>query len=202
MNRLERSLRRLVSDLRAIGCDYALVGGLAVSVRAEPRLTRDVDVVVSVVDDQAAEEVVRTLAGVGYHPTAVMEQEAIGRLATVRLERMDEPSGFVVDLLFASSGIEPEIVAAADLMEVLTGLTLPVASTGHLIAMKLLARDDRRRPTDADDLRALSEVAQPSDWDVAANAVRAITARGFHRGRDLSAALDELRRSGAYPADP
>jgi hypothetical protein len=115
---------------------------------------------------------------------------------------MDEPSGFVVDLLFASSGIEPEIVAAADLMEVLTGLTLPVASTGHLIAMKLLARDDRRRPTDADDLRALSEVARPSDWDVAANAVRAITARGFHRGRDLSAALDELRRSGAYPADP
>lgn len=43
-----------------------------------------------------------------------------------------------MDLLFASSGIEHEIVAAADPLEVLPDLTVPVARTGHLIALKPL----------------------------------------------------------------
>lgn len=50
----------------------------------------------------------------------------------------------VVDVLFASSGIEPELVRAAEPIEVLPSLTVPVARTGHLIAVKLLARDDER----------------------------------------------------------
>lgn len=45
----------------------------------------------------------------------------------------------IVDLLFASSGIENEVVASADLLEVLPGLTVPVATTAHLIALKVLA---------------------------------------------------------------
>jgi hypothetical protein len=61
----------------------------------------------------------------------------------------------VTDLLFASSGIEPEIVAAAEELLVLPDLTQSVATVGHLLAMKLLARDDRHRPADADDLAAL-----------------------------------------------
>jgi len=35
-------------DLRELGAEFAIVGGLAVSARAEPRLTRDLDVAVSV----------------------------------------------------------------------------------------------------------------------------------------------------------
>ena len=73
-----------------------------------------------------------------------MEQEATSRLATVRLVSPGQTaSGVVVDLLFASSGIEPEIVAAADPLEVFPGVTLPVACRGHLIALKTLSRDDR-----------------------------------------------------------
>ena len=53
----------------------------------------------------------------------------------------------MTELLYASSGVESEIVEATDDVEVLPGLVLPVATIGHLVAMKLLARDDRRRPT-------------------------------------------------------
>ena len=52
-----------------------------------------------------------------YRIEAVVEQEAVGRLATVRLTRSSEPNAPVVDLLFASSGIEPEIVAEAEPIE-------------------------------------------------------------------------------------
>ena len=59
------------------------------------------------------------------------------RLATAGL-RSRVPGGIIVDLLFASSGIEPEITAAAEVLTVARGLRMPVARTGHLIALKLL----------------------------------------------------------------
>ncbi|MGH8873015.1 MAG: nucleotidyl transferase AbiEii/AbiGii toxin family protein [Acidimicrobiia bacterium] len=194
---LETSLRRRVADLKDLGVGFALVGGLAVSVRAEPRLTRDADFVLAVADDLEAEQVVRNLVVAGYVPGTIVEQEATGRLATIRLSHPRDP-GVVTDLLFASSGIEGEIVAAAEMIEVLPGLIIPVATIGHLIAMKLLARDDRQRPTDADDLRALGEVADEAAWSTAKDAVRAIAARGYNRGRDLDAALEELRGHGPF----
>lgn len=198
MNELERSLRQVASDLGALDRRFAVVGGLAVSVRAEPRLTRDVDVALSVVDDPDAERVVASLRQRGYEVLAVVEQEATGRMSTVRLIRRGDRSGLVTDLLFASSGFEPEVVEAADHVEVLPGLVLPVATVGHLIVMKLLARDDRRRPADADDLRALGSVASSDDWKQARHAVTLVHARGYERGRDLAALLDDLRRNGPY----
>ena len=106
------------------------------------------------------------------------------------------PSRLPFALLFASCGIEPEIVAAA--VAVVRDLVLPVACVGHLIAMKLLARDDRRRPLDADDLFSLRRIANDQDWDVAEVAVELITDRGYARGRQLRPALRLLRVHGAY----
>jgi hypothetical protein len=56
VNSLEAALRRVASELDARGRRWALVGGLAVSARAEPRTTRDVDIVVDVQDDADAED--------------------------------------------------------------------------------------------------------------------------------------------------
>nr|WP_239003792.1 hypothetical protein [Nocardia panacis] len=98
----------------------------------------------------------------------------------------------VVDLLFASSGIEPEIVRAAESLEIFPGLVLPVARTGHLIALKLLARDDESRPQDSADLRNLAAVATTRDMVDAAEAVRLIAERGFNRDRDLAELLADM----------
>lgn len=198
MTSLERSLRRAVDDLRSLEGEFALVGGLAVSARSEPRLTRDADFAVAVADDAEAETLIAALRARGYEVVATVEQEAADRLATVRLLRGDDDSDLVTDLLFASSGIESEIVAAADELLVTADLRVPVATVGHLLAMKLLARDDRRRPADADDLVALAEVADDVDWNEARSAAALIVERGFGRGRDLVSALDLLRSDGAY----
>lgn len=190
MNDLERALRLLVRDLEAQGAPYALVGGLAVSARAEPRLTRDADVVISTSDDHETQAVIRDLAARGYDVGAILEHEPSGRIASVRMSH-PEREEVVLDLLFASSGIESEIARQAETLEVLPGMRIPVARTGHLVAMKLLASDERRRPADADDIRALLAVASPSDIEDARAAVEKITDRGFNRGRDLARALDE-----------
>lgn len=98
----------------------------------------------------------------------------------------------MVDLLFATAGIEPEVVAGADVLELLPGLRLPVASIGHLVALKLLSRDDRTRPQDAADLRALHAVLGPPDELTARAAVSLIERRGFARGRRLGALLEDF----------
>jgi hypothetical protein len=55
---LDAILRRIVADLAATSHARALVGGLAVSVRTEPRFTRDADLAVAVTDDADAEALV------------------------------------------------------------------------------------------------------------------------------------------------
>lgn len=187
----EAPLRHIAEHLAACGARWALVGGLAVAARAEPRLTRDTDVAVSVTGDAEAEALISGLQGAGYRLVAVVEHGPSGRMATARLENTVVRGG-LTDLLFSSCGIEPEIVAAADTIGVLPGLSVPVASRAHLIAMKLLARDDRHRPTDYDDLHALAAVADAGDWPQAGEAVALIHEREFDRGRDLVGALREL----------
>lgn len=193
MNIVEAAMRAAAADLRATRRQWALVGGFAVAVRAEARFTRDVDIAVAVADDQAAEAVVREMVSRGYSIRASIEQETTGRLATIRLgSPSSDDDDVIVDLLFASSGIEPEIAAAAEVEEIIVGLKLPVAQTGHLIALKLLARDDERRPQDLADLRMLIAVATEADLTTAREGISLITQRGYDRGRDLSAALAEL----------
>ena len=200
MNLLEAALRRIASDLQRHHRRWALVGGFAVSARAEPRFTRDIDAAVMVENDADAEGLVRALIADGYELLAAVQQDETGRLATVRLS--SPPGGeVVVDLLFASSGIEPEIARSAEPTEIVPGLTLPIATTGHLIALKLLARDDQSRPQDLADLRALRAVATPEDLAAADRAARLISSRGFNRGRDLTAALKEVRESPNRPSD-
>jgi predicted nucleotidyltransferase len=195
VNILEAAMRRIAADLERHGRRWALVGGFAVSARAEPRFTRDIDAAVIVDDDSDGEALVRSLLADRYRVLASVEQEETGRLATVRLSSPLGGGDVVVDLLFASSGIEPEIVRAADVTEIVPGLSLPVATAGHLIALKLLARDDQHRPQDLADLRALRAVATSADYRAAREAVRLISARGFDRGRDLLAALHEIEQS-------
>ena len=197
MTRVEQALRRIVADLERSSHAFALIGGFAISARTEPRFTRDVDLVVSVVDDEAAEALIGDLARRGYRLVASVEQVAAGRLATARLASPVAPGDeLIVDLLFASSGAEPEIAERAEALSLLEDLVVPVARTGDLLALKLLARDDAARPQDAVDLSALRAVATADDLVLARETAQLITARGFARGRDLVAALDVLVANG------
>lgn len=198
---LAQAVSRVAAELDAADAQYALVGGLAVSARAEPRTTRDVDLAVSVPDDTAAEQLLFSLQRKGYSVFSLVEQERVGRLATARLLGAKRRGEVIVDLLFASSGIEAEVVQRADRVSIAPGVTLPVATVADLMAVKVLARDDRSRPQDWDDLRALLAVASPADLERTEVALRLIQSRGFGRGRQLlrlwRRALTEFRGQGA-----
>jgi predicted nucleotidyltransferase len=182
----------VLGELERLGYPSCLVGGLAVSARAEPRFTRDIDLAIAVASDQEAERIVGALGVNGYKVLATVEQQESQRLATVRM-LLPAERGVVTDLLFASSGIEPEVVAQGEPIEILPGLAVRVATTGHLLALKVLARDDARRPQDRVDLRSLLLVADERERQRAREALALIQNRGYHRGRDLLDAWEQLQ---------
>ncbi len=198
MTPVAEALARVLEHLRDE--PIALVGGLAVSARSEPRFTRDVDLAVAVGSDLDAESLVRRLIGNGYRVAAQIEQEATGRLATVRLLPVD--GAVVCDLLFASSGIEPELVRSATRLTLFADVTVSVASVGHLIALKLLSRSPRRSQDDAD-LRALYTVADAATLAEAQMALALITSRGYAREKQLEREFSEWLRlmASEKPAD-
>ena len=96
----EEALVDVTVRLKRLGVAYALVGGLAISIRAEVRFTRDVELAIVVDSDADVERITRALAGEGFALVAVVEREKKKRIAIARLR---SPSGSVVDLLAASS---------------------------------------------------------------------------------------------------
>lgn len=191
MIRLRDALVRLATDLEALEQRWALIGGMAVSARSEPRTTEDLDVSLVVGSDQEAESLSRDFMARGYLMAEVpREQVDVERMAIVRFLAPSQRSKVIVDLFFAISGIEAEIVAAATVAEVFSGVFLPVATTGHLLALKVLAR----RPKDLADVESLLRHSEQKDIQEAREALELISRRGFDGGRDLIVEFSKLVR--------
>jgi hypothetical protein len=181
------ALAAIIARLRTLQRSFALVGGLAVSVRGEVRFTRDVDLAVVVRDDSDAEQLVLDLRNDGYTPIASVEHDERDRLSTVRLM---SPEGVKIDLLFASCGIEAEIVDRSTSLDVPHVGQLPCACSEELVAMKVLSMTERR----LQDRMDASRLLQLGDVDLSRvrENLELITSRGFHRDQDLQAKLDTV----------
>jgi hypothetical protein len=69
---LEAALRQIHIDLTEAHVSFALVGGLAVSARTEPRFTRDADLAVAVASDAESESLIHNLRTRDYGIGAVV----------------------------------------------------------------------------------------------------------------------------------
>lgn len=185
---IERALAGAVAQLRDANRQFALVGGLAVSVRAEVRFTRDVDLAVQVRDDADAERLVFELKAAGYQPVATVEHQQHNRLSTIRLLA---PSEVKVDLLFASCGIETEVVERASTVLLPHAGEVPVAAPEELLAMKVLSLSDRRLQ-DRIDAQQLLASNPALDLTRVRENLRRIRERGYDRGEDLEGKLTDL----------
>jgi hypothetical protein len=56
--------------------------------------------------------------------------------------------------------------------------------------MKVLSRNDQKRPLDRADLAALLKIAKSSELEMARELLAKMMARGTHRGRTLTRELD------------
>ena len=188
---LGRAITSVVVWLNNNQIKYALVGGLAVSFRALERATKDIDVAIATTDDTEAENIILSLQSLGFHPATLLENKKQKRISTVRLLSAEFP-GVYLDLLFATSGIEPEVVESAEPVEVLPEVIVQLATRPSLLAMKVLSSTSKHRRQDLLDIDNLFAEATTEEIIHAKKLVSLIQERGFNHQQDLLALFDKL----------
>lgn len=135
------------------GEPYAIVGGLAVVLRARPRLTQDIDLVVNV-PSGALPRLIATAVSHGLTSTedALPDSDEEG-LLRLRFAG-DREGGLGVDVMYSADPASARLLARATLVSV-AGCNARVATVEDLILMKLEAN----RPQALDDVLALRDAA-------------------------------------------
>jgi predicted nucleotidyltransferase len=182
---LQTTLADVVSFLQVKNIPYALIGGLAVSLRGETRVTADVDIVIAA-DVERGLSLIGELEGSNFRPLFTDVAEVVAKAFLLPLRHRD--TNVKVDIAIGLSGFERQIVERAELLD-LAGTRVAVATAEDLLIMKVLAG----RPRDEQDLRGLV-IAQGSrlDWDYC---LRLATELGSALELDLASRVLVLRSS-------
>lgn len=143
----DKILARLGATLNESNLPYMIIGGQAVLLYGEPRLTRDVDITLGVGIDhldvllQAIEKIpLRTLP----------EEVAAFVKQTMVLPAIDESTGIRVDFIFSLTPYESQAINRANHIRIL-GQDVLFASVEDLIIHKIFSG----RPRDMEDVRII-----------------------------------------------
>ena len=143
----EALLQKIARGLDSRKIPYMLIGGQAVLVYGEPRLTRDVDVTLGV----GPEKLDTILDWVRESGWRVLVESAAAFVAqTYVLPCVDEASGIRIDFIFSISNFERQAIERAKSMEV-QGTPVRFASAEDVIIHKIVAG----RPRDIEDVRSI-----------------------------------------------
>lgn len=160
---LAAALVALVRWLTTAGVPYALIGGLAVSLQAEPRFTEDVDVVVWI-DDDRWPRLIEEASAFGITPRRA---DVLAFAARTRVLLLQHASGVPIDVSCGALPFEEELIADAAPVE--TGpVVVRVARPAHLLVMKAVAN----RPRDWADIESLLRQCPALDTTEARRRVR------------------------------
>ncbi|MBU1672696.1 MAG: nucleotidyl transferase AbiEii/AbiGii toxin family protein [Actinobacteria bacterium] len=152
----EEILAGLASRLREAEIPYMVIGGLAVLLYGEPRMTRDIDVTLGVTPDRLA-DVLRVVESLSLRPLVDDPASFVSR--TMVLPVIHERTGVRVDLIFSFTGYESQAIERATRVEVLDE-EVCFASVEDLVIHKLFAA----RPRDLEDV--VSVLKRHPDLDV------------------------------------
>lgn len=140
-------LTRLAAALDEAGIPYMVIGGQAVLVHGEPRLTRDIDVTVGLGTD-GLDRLLTVLGQTGLQP--LPDDPTAFATETMVLPAVDPGSGIRVDLILSFTTYELEAIERARPAPAGLG-SVRFASAEDLIVHKMIAG----RPRDLEDVRSI-----------------------------------------------
>jgi len=143
----QRILRKLARELKQASIPYMVIGGQAVLVYGEPRLTRDIDVTLGIGVDELA-RIKKVLPAMGLKILVKKDQEFVKR--TMVLPTQDRESDIRVDFIFSFSPYERQAIGRA--RDVKIGRTIVTfASLEDVVIHKVISG----RPRDLEDIRSI-----------------------------------------------
>lgn len=143
----EEILARLAAALRRHDIPSMVIGGQAVLLYGEPRLTRDIDVTLGVGSDRLP-SILTLLGEIPLRPLPENPEAFVGQ--TMVLPALHEATGVRVDLVFSYTPFEREAIARARAVT-LAGEEVRFASPEDVIIHKIFAG----RPRDLEDVASI-----------------------------------------------
>ncbi len=139
-------LKTIALALDQKGIPYMVIGGQAVLLHGEPRMTRDIDITLGI----GTEKIDQMLDIVGIIPLEPLVDANDFTLRTMVLPCQDPESGIRVDFIFSFSPYELQAMGRARLVD-MEGVKVKFASAEDLVIHKVFAG----RPRDMEDVRSV-----------------------------------------------
>jgi len=143
----EQLLEAIAQGLARLGIPYMLIGGQAVLLYGEPRLTRDIDVTLGVGPERLS-ELLEWVRSIGWQVLVEAPADFVGK--TMVLPCLEPASGIRVDFVFSFSAYEQQALTHVRRVPI-GGAQVSFASLEDLIIHKVLAG----RPRDLEDVRSV-----------------------------------------------
>lgn len=140
-------LTRIASALASRGVPHMVIGGQAVLVHGEPRLTRDIDITVAL-DPGAVGQLLELADELGLTP--LPDDPQAFAVETMVLPVVEPSSGIRVDFILSLSTFEGEAIDRAGSVDIV-GQAIRVATAEDLVVLKVIAG----RPRDLEDARTI-----------------------------------------------
>jgi hypothetical protein len=139
---LYESVASLQRTLQTAGIESMAIGGLAIMLWGEPRLTRDADLKILLRREEASKRLDVLPAGFQLHAENPLETlQQYGFLFT------HDPSGVRLDLMLTDMGFDEMAIGRRQIKEVAVGVAIQVCSPEDLLIYKILST----RPRDHED---------------------------------------------------
>ena len=143
----EEVIAKIASALNAQKIPYMIIGGQAVLLYGEPRLTRDIDITLGIGVDSAA-TLVKTAKKIGLKPLPSDTQDFIRKTWVLPCE--DKKSKIRVDFIFSFTPYERQAIERAKFVK-LGRVRVKFASLEDVIIHKIFAG----RPRDIEDIESM-----------------------------------------------
>lgn len=180
-------IARLGGELEAWSIPFMLIGGQAVLLHGEPRLTQDVDVTLGVGPDRV-QDLIAACTALGLEPLPA--DPPVFARETFVLPAADPATGLRVDLIFSTTPYEAQAIERAILVDV-GSREVPFATAEDLLLHKLFAG----RPRDLEDAAGVVRRKGPElDWEYLERWAREFAT--IPGREDMTVNLDELRAGG------
>jgi predicted nucleotidyltransferase len=143
----QKLLEQIAGELSAQNIPYMIIGGQAVLLYGEPRLTKDIDVTLGI-GSEGLDQVIQSVENLKFK-ILVPEPEDFVR-ETMVLPTLHEESGIRIDFIFSFSAYEHQAIENAKQIKIGTQ-DVHFASLEDLIIHKIIAG----RPRDLEDVRSV-----------------------------------------------
>lgn len=179
-------LARLARVLAGHDLAFMVIGGHAVLLHGEPRLTQDIDITLHAGPERLG-KVLDACAELGLTPLPADVPEFVR--STFVLPARDAQTGVRVDLIFSTTSYEARAIERAE-MVLIEGERVPFATAEDLVIHKLFAA----RPRDIEDaVGVVRRKGRTLDWSYMRRCAEEFASVPGQEG--LAAALEDLRRA-------